>query len=78
MNNEGKSCSLLGYNIKTILQTMKPLLIIFLPHDIYMPKIYIIGGILFIVIKYMHICEPYYNFYFIFLNLMKNTLDNHI
>lgn len=41
-----------------------------LPHDAYMPKIYIIGGIIFIVTKYVHIYELYYNFYFIYFFIL--------
>lgn len=53
---------------------MKPWITVLLPHDVEMPKIYIIGGIIFIVIQYVQICELYYDFYLSY----KNTLDNHI
>lgn len=40
-----------------------------------MLKIYIMGGIIFIVIKCVHISELYYNFYFLHY---ENTLVNPI
>lgn len=58
MSDEDKSCCMLGYDtLKLLPQTLEPLIL--LPHDVYMPKIYIIGGMIFIVTKYVHIYELY-------------------